>query len=67
MAMQLAYYRHTGGEVCGTYESIMTRPFLHGRTEVGRSCSVDSLAFSQAMDDNSIPGVCALIFLQSVG
>ena len=53
MAMQLAYYRHTGGEVCGTYESIMTRPFLHGRTEVGRSCSVDSLAFSKAMVDDS--------------
>ena len=28
MAMQLAYYRHTGGELCGTYESIMTRAFL---------------------------------------
>jgi carnitine O-acetyltransferase len=48
VAMQLAYYRHTGAP-CGTYESINTRGFLHGRTEVARSASVDALAFSRAM------------------
>ena len=53
MAMQLAYYR-LNGKPCGTYESIMTRGFLHGRTEVGRSTSVDALNFSQAMDDPTV-------------
>ena len=53
MAMQLAYYR-LNGKPCGTYESIMTRGFLHGRTEVGRSCSVDSLAFCTAMAELTI-------------
>ena len=34
---------------CGTYESVMTRGFLHGRTEVARSCSAESLAWCEAM------------------
>lgn len=64
MAMQLAYYR-LNGKPCGTYESIMTRGFLHGRTEVGRSTSIDSLHFSQAMDDPTVSDASKVELLQT--
>eukprot|EP00924_Labyrinthula_sp_SR-Ha-C_P007511 snap_masked-scaffold_24-processed-gene-5.29-mRNA-1 protein AED:0.00 eAED:0.00 QI:0/-1/0/1/-1/1/1/0/633 len=46
--IQLAYYK-TFGYCRATYESTQTRSFLHGRTEVTRSCSADSLQFSRFM------------------
>eukprot|EP00300_Choanocystis_sp_HF-7_P033148 c45442_g1_i1.p1 GENE.c45442_g1_i1~~c45442_g1_i1.p1 ORF type:complete len:614 (-),score=138.00 c45442_g1_i1:111-1931(-) len=54
MAIQLANYRHVGEHV-GTYESCQTRSFLHGRTEVIRSCSVESNAFCEAMQSANTP------------
>jgi len=48
MAMQLAY-RKTFGKCRGTYESTQTRTYMHGRTEVTRSVSVDSEAFCNAV------------------
>ncbi|KAJ1917990.1 Carnitine O-acetyltransferase mitochondrial [Mycoemilia scoparia] len=53
MAMQLAYYRKYN-EPCATYETASTRAFLHGRTETIRSCSMQSLRFSKAFDDNTV-------------
>ena len=64
MAMQLAYYR-LNGKPCGTYESIMTRGFLHGRTEVGRSTSIDALNFCQAFDDPDISDAAKVELLQT--
>lgn len=34
------------------YESAATRKYIHGRTETIRSCSVESVAFAQAMLDD---------------
>ncbi|KAK6454800.1 ceramide glucosyltransferase [Scheffersomyces xylosifermentans] len=44
LLMQLAYYKLTG-KVRPTYESAATRKFLKGRTETGRSVSIESKAF----------------------
>lgn len=44
MLMQLAYYKLTG-KVRPTYESAATRKYLKGRTETGRSVSVESKKF----------------------
>ncbi|KAJ1968405.1 Carnitine O-acetyltransferase mitochondrial, partial [Dimargaris xerosporica] len=46
MVLQLAYYRLHRAP-CPTYETAGTRAFLHGRTETVRSCSSESLAFTQ--------------------
>ena len=54
MVLQLAYFR-SHNSPCPTYESASTRQFLHGRTETIRSCSVDSVAFTRAFDDESVP------------
>jgi carnitine O-palmitoyltransferase 1 len=48
MAMQLAYYRDQG-RFDNTYESSMTRLFLHGRTETVRPVTRESVAFVHAM------------------
>ncbi|KAJ1927133.1 Carnitine O-acetyltransferase mitochondrial [Tieghemiomyces parasiticus] len=53
MLMQLAYYKMYG-RCDGTYESVQTRKFARGRTEVCRSVSVESVAFVRAMDDPTI-------------
>ncbi|KAF9365464.1 Carnitine O-acetyltransferase mitochondrial [Mortierella sp. NVP85] len=50
MALQLAYYRKHG-EYVATYESAATRKYRHGRTETARSCSNESKAFCEAMDN----------------
>jgi carnitine O-acetyltransferase len=47
-ALQLAFHR-VQGEVGAHYESGGTRQFLHGRTEVIRSCSLESREFCEAM------------------
>ncbi|XP_066569268.1 carnitine O-acetyltransferase isoform X1 [Amia ocellicauda] len=50
MALQLAYYR-VYNRCCATYESASLRMFRLGRTDTIRSSSVESLNFTQAMDD----------------
>ena len=51
MALQYAFYRlhKTPG---GHYESGGIRAFKHGRTDVIRSCSTESVAFAKTMLDN---------------
>ncbi|KAG0339480.1 Carnitine O-acetyltransferase mitochondrial [Podila humilis] len=53
MALQLAYYRKHGSLVA-TYESAATRKYRHGRTETARSCSTESKAFCEAMDNSNV-------------
>lgn len=53
MALQLAYYRKHK-ELVATYESAATRKYRHGRTETARSCSIQSKAFCEAMDDPEV-------------
>jgi hypothetical protein len=48
MAIQLAYHR-LHGDFVATYETGHTRAFYHGRTETIRACSLESVAFCQAM------------------
>ncbi|KAJ9056857.1 hypothetical protein DSO57_1028575 [Entomophthora muscae] len=52
MAIQLAYF-NMYGKCVSTYESGSTRKFKHGRTDVIRTLSNESLAFCEAMADNS--------------
>lgn len=40
MAIQLAYFRGSGGALAPTYEATQTRRHLHGRTETTRSLSL---------------------------
>ncbi|XP_033105689.1 carnitine O-palmitoyltransferase 1, liver isoform-like [Anneissia japonica] len=51
LAYQLAYFQNTGKTPL-TYESSMTRLFLHGRTETIRSATPASVAFVKAMVQN---------------
>ncbi|CAG8538451.1 3338_t:CDS:2 [Ambispora leptoticha] len=50
MIIQLAYYK-TYGLSRATYESAQTRKFQHGRTEVCRTVSNDSVKWVKAMED----------------
>lgn len=50
MMMQLAYYKLTG-KVRPTYESAATRKYLKGRTETGRTASVESKKFVETWAD----------------
>ncbi|KAG9303461.1 hypothetical protein G9A89_013788 [Geosiphon pyriformis] len=50
MMIQLAYYKMYGTSKA-TYESAQTRKFTHGRTEVCRSTSVDSVKWVKFMED----------------
>ncbi|KAJ3346348.1 Carnitine O-acetyltransferase mitochondrial [Entophlyctis luteolus] len=53
MAIQLAYYKTYG--VCRpTYESAQTKKYAYGRTETGRSVSVESVAWVKAMQDSDL-------------
>ncbi|KAJ3297226.1 Carnitine O-acetyltransferase mitochondrial [Rhizoclosmatium sp. JEL0117] len=54
MAIQLAYYK-TYGVSRATYESAQTKKYAYGRTETGRSVSLESVAWVKAMQDASIP------------
>ncbi|KAJ3197413.1 hypothetical protein HK101_003839 [Irineochytrium annulatum] len=52
LALQLSWRRmHT--EPTAIYESASTRLFKHGRTETGRSCTLDTWAFATGFDDPS--------------
>ncbi|XP_041370191.1 carnitine O-acetyltransferase-like [Gigantopelta aegis] len=65
-ALQLAYFR-LYGKTCATYESASLRRFQLGRTDTIRSCSIDSLNFTRAMDDSSLTNsVKADLFRQAV-
>ena len=52
-AIQLASFR-TFGCFRGTYESTQTRSFLHGRTEVTRSVTSESVAFCKAIESGTV-------------
>lgn len=52
MALQLAYYRDYG-KLTLTYEASMTRLYREGRTETVRSCTVESAAWVNAMEDKN--------------
>ncbi|KAG0719922.1 Carnitine O-acetyltransferase [Chionoecetes opilio] len=54
MAIQLTFYR-IHQEPGAHYESASTRKFIYGRTETIRSCSEESVAFSQAMLNPDLP------------
>ncbi|XP_002154641.1 carnitine O-palmitoyltransferase 1, liver isoform [Hydra vulgaris] len=53
MALQLAYYKDSIGKFALTYESSMTRLFLHGRTETVRSFTQECKDFVLSMNDTS--------------
>lgn len=53
MALQLAWYKNQG-KFSAVYETASTRLFLHGRTEVIRSLSRESLLFVQAMNHPNV-------------
>lgn len=53
LAMQLAWYR-TQGTFTATYETALTRMFLHGRTETIRTLSKNSRAFVLAMSNTNL-------------
>ncbi|KAL8621111.1 hypothetical protein ACOMHN_048153 [Nucella lapillus] len=63
VTLQLAYYR-LFGEPCATYESGSLRQFQLGRTDTIRSCSVDTLAFTQAMEDRTVPASAKVALFQ---
>eukprot|EP01095_Lingulamoeba_sp_RSL-Kostka_P017500 TRINITY_DN9116_c0_g1_i1.p1 TRINITY_DN9116_c0_g1~~TRINITY_DN9116_c0_g1_i1.p1 ORF type:complete len:663 (+),score=203.52 TRINITY_DN9116_c0_g1_i1:175-1989(+) len=53
MAYQLAYYRENG-TLASTYESGLTKNFLHGRTETIRSVSPESAKFVQEFNPDDV-------------
>lgn len=53
MAFQLSFFR-LHKSFAPTYESCSTRKFLHGRTEVGRSLSMDAVEFVSGMQNESL-------------
>lgn len=53
LLLQLAWKR-MHGHPTAVYESASTRAFLHGRTETGRSLSLESLAFVDAFDNEDV-------------
>ena len=55
MALQVAYYRDSGGRHPLTYESSMTRLYLQGRTETVRSLTIEAKEFITAFVDETIP------------
>lgn len=54
MALQLAHFDLRGFPV-NTYEAVMTRQFLHGRTEAVRSVSEESVEFTRLMSGPEVP------------
>jgi carnitine O-acetyltransferase len=62
MIIQLAYYKMYGTSR-STYESAQTRKFQHGRTEVCRTVSIDSVNWVKAMEDSQVPVIFVLVFL----
>ncbi|XP_072042029.1 peroxisomal carnitine O-octanoyltransferase-like isoform X1 [Amphiura filiformis] len=52
MAFQYTYYRMYN-KPAPTYETATTRKYYHGRTETVRSCTMEALTWSKAMQDKS--------------
>ncbi|KAM9632762.1 palmitoyl thioesterase CPT1C [Trichechus inunguis] len=66
MALQLAHFWDRG-QFCLTYESVMTRLFLEGRTETVRSCTREACNFVKAMeDDEKTDPQCLALFRVAV-
>ncbi len=61
MAIQLAYFKLYGVSRA-TYESSGTRKYKYGRTETGRSVSIESVAWVKAMQNPHV-SVCVLRYL----
>lgn len=59
MVLQLAWYK-SQGKFTATYETALTRIYLHGRTETIRTLTTDSRAFVLAMV-NSSKSVCTYL------
>ena len=45
LALQMAYFKDSGGKMAMTYESSMTRLYLQGRTETVRSLTKEGADF----------------------
>lgn len=54
LALQVAYYRDSGGRHPLTYESSMTRLYLQGRTETVRSLTIEAKDFVRAFVDETV-------------
>lgn len=63
MALQLAYFRDYG-KFSLTYEASMTRLYNEGRTETFRSCTIESSAWVNAMEDKNSNAVERVRLLQ---
>jgi carnitine O-acetyltransferase len=63
MVIQLAYFK-THKKVVPTYETGSTRQFLHGRTDTIRTLSVESKAFVEGVESESLTVNNVLSFLQ---
>lgn len=55
LALQLTYYKDSGGRHALTYESSMTRLYLQGRTETVRSFTMEAKEFVLAVVDKTVP------------
>jgi len=53
-AIQLAYYRHSGGKTAATYESCSTAAFRHGRTETIRPCTNETKLACELFESSDI-------------
>ena len=53
MAIQLTYYR-LYNKIGATYESAQTKKYAFGRTETGRSVTMDSAAWVYAMANGKV-------------
>ncbi|KAK8725563.1 hypothetical protein OTU49_010621 [Cherax quadricarinatus] len=66
IALQLAYYRHSG-RFCQTYEASATRLYQSGRTETVRSCTEEAATFVRAMVSGRLPKEELLKLLRLAG
>jgi len=53
MALQLTYFKDSGGKFALTYESSMTRLYLMGRTETVRPLTMEASDFVRSMSDST--------------
>ena len=65
VSMCVSYYL-LYGDFASQYESVMTKSFLGGRTEAGRSCTEAAKEFAEAWIQTamSLPGAFLLLFLE---
>ncbi len=53
LCLQLAYFKLHDHKPASTYETAPTRRFYRGRTETGRTCSKEAVAWCRAMTNQS--------------